>query len=73
MTGSDYDVAVIGAGINGLFTTYHLATKANLKVLLLEQYSLKHTHGSSHSKIRITRAAYPDPIYTQMAEECRNF
>jgi glycine/D-amino acid oxidase-like deaminating enzyme len=38
MNGLDYDIAVIGAGINGLSTTYHLANKTNLKVLLIDQY-----------------------------------
>lgn len=59
----EYDVAVVGAGINGLCTAHHLAQQPGVKVLLLEQFELKHCEGSSHSKIRITRAAYPDPLY----------
>lgn len=68
----EFDVAVVGAGINGLCTAYHLSRQSSLKVLLLEQFDLMHCQGSSHSKIRITRAAYPDPIYVKMAEESRN-
>lgn len=65
-------MAVVGAGINGLCTAYRLSSQSNLKILLLEQYDLAHSFGSSHSKIRITRAAYPDPLYVQMAQESRN-
>lgn len=69
----DYDVAVVGAGINGLCTAYSLASIPTLKVLVLEQYDLQHEEGSSHSQIRITRAAYPDPIYVLMANYVKNF
>uniref|UniRef100_A0A8B9YC06 Peroxisomal sarcosine oxidase n=1 Tax=Bos mutus grunniens TaxID=30521 RepID=A0A8B9YC06_BOSMU len=64
-----YDAIVIGAGIQGCFTAYHLA-KHSKKVLLLEQFFLPHSRGSSHGQSRIIRRAYPEDFYTQMMAEC---
>lgn len=52
-----YDVIVVGAGIEGSATAYHLA-KQGQKTLLLEQFPLPHNRGSSHGQSRITRKAY---------------
>ncbi|XP_043855836.1 peroxisomal sarcosine oxidase isoform X2 [Dromiciops gliroides] len=64
-----YDAIVVGAGIEGCFTTYHF-TKNKRKVLLLEQFFLPHSRGSSHGQSRIIRRAYPEDFYTKMMEEC---
>ncbi|XP_008423411.1 peroxisomal sarcosine oxidase [Poecilia reticulata] len=64
----DYDCVVIGAGVQGSFTAYQLA-KHNKKTLLLEQFVLPHTRGSSHGQTRIIRRAYEQDIYTQMMGE----
>lgn len=64
-----YDAVVIGAGIQGCFTAYHLA-KHSKKILLLEQFFLPHSRGSSHGQSRIIRRAYPEDFYTQMMAEC---
>ncbi|XP_068945873.1 peroxisomal sarcosine oxidase [Petaurus breviceps papuanus] len=64
-----YDAIVIGAGIEGCFTSYHFA-KNKRKVLLLEQFFLPHSRGSSHGQTRIIRRAYPEEFYTKMMEEC---
>ncbi|EFB26115.1 hypothetical protein PANDA_000095, partial [Ailuropoda melanoleuca] len=63
------DAIVIGAGIQGCFTAYHLA-KHGKGVILLEQFFLPHSRGSSHGQSRIIRRAYPEDFYTQMMEEC---
>ncbi|EPQ14326.1 Peroxisomal sarcosine oxidase [Myotis brandtii] len=63
------DAIVIGAGIQGCFTAYHLA-KHGKRVLLLEQFFLPHSRGSSHGQSRIIRRAYPEEFYTQMMDEC---
>ncbi|XP_006185009.1 peroxisomal sarcosine oxidase isoform X1 [Camelus ferus] len=63
------DTIVIGAGIQGCFTAYHLA-KHRKRVLLLEQFFLPHSRGSSHGQSRIIRRAYPEDFYTQMMAEC---
>uniref|UniRef100_A0A6Q2X5G8 Peroxisomal sarcosine oxidase n=1 Tax=Esox lucius TaxID=8010 RepID=A0A6Q2X5G8_ESOLU len=65
----DYDCIVIGAGVHGSFTAYNLAKK-NKKTILLEQFVLPHSRGSSHGQTRVIRKAYDRDYYTQMMEEC---
>ncbi|XP_045580625.1 peroxisomal sarcosine oxidase isoform X1 [Salmo salar] len=69
MSSQDYDCIVIGAGVQGSFTAYNLA-KNNKKTLLLEQFVLPHSRGSSHGQTRIIRKAYDEDYYTHMMEEC---
>ncbi|XP_065937101.1 peroxisomal sarcosine oxidase [Magallana gigas] len=64
-----YDVIVVGAGIEGSSTAYQLA-KQGKKTLLLEQFPLPHSRGSSHGQTRITRKAYGElEYYTVMMKE----
>ncbi|XP_060799938.1 peroxisomal sarcosine oxidase [Neoarius graeffei] len=63
-----YECIVIGAGIQGSFTAYHLS-KNNKKTLLLEQFLLPHSRGSSHGQTRIIRKAYVEDFYIDMMEE----
>ncbi|XP_067422010.1 peroxisomal sarcosine oxidase [Emydura macquarii macquarii] len=63
-----HDTIVVGAGIQGSFTAYHLA-KRGRATLLLEQFPLPHSRGSSHGQSRIIRSAYPQPHYAQMMAE----
>ncbi|KAM9118003.1 peroxisomal sarcosine oxidase [Pangshura tecta] len=63
-----YDTIVVGAGIQGSFTAYHLA-KRGRETLLLEQFPLPHSRGSSHGQSRIIRYAYPQEHYAQMMAE----
>ncbi|NXG73787.1 SOX oxidase, partial [Baryphthengus martii] len=60
-----YDAIVIGAGIQGSFAAYHLAQR-HRDTLLLEQFILPHSRGSSHGQSRITRSAYPQAAYARM-------
>ncbi|NWX34499.1 SOX oxidase, partial [Notiomystis cincta] len=60
-----FDAIVIGAGIQGSFTAYHLAQR-HKDTLLLEQFLLPHSRGSSHGQSRIIRSAYPQEYYSRM-------
>ncbi|NXF99556.1 SOX oxidase, partial [Sakesphorus luctuosus] len=60
-----YDAIVIGAGIQGSFTAYHLAQR-HRDTLLLEQFPLPHSRGSSHGQSRIIRSIYPQECYSRM-------
>ncbi|XP_064324140.1 peroxisomal sarcosine oxidase [Phalacrocorax carbo] len=64
-----YDAIVIGAGIQGSFAAYHLAQR-HRDTLLLEQFILPHSRGSSHGQSRITRSAYPQEVYARMMPDC---
>ncbi|XP_021369498.1 peroxisomal sarcosine oxidase-like isoform X4 [Mizuhopecten yessoensis] len=61
-----YDVIIVGAGIVGSYTAYH-AKRTGKSTLLLEQFPLPHSRGSSHGQSRTIRSAYGDlEYYTQM-------
>ncbi|XP_056329862.1 peroxisomal sarcosine oxidase isoform X2 [Danio aesculapii] len=68
MSSEVFDCIVIGAGIQGSCTAYQLA-KNKQKTLLLEQFVLPHSRGSSHGQTRIIRKAYEEDFYTQMMQE----
>ncbi|XP_064649439.1 peroxisomal sarcosine oxidase-like [Lineus longissimus] len=63
-----FDCLVIGAGIEGSCTAFQLA-RNGFKTLLVEQFYLPHTRGSSHGHSRIIRKAYDKEIYTNMMKE----
>jgi sarcosine oxidase len=62
---TSYDVAVVGSGVFGAWTAWHLA-KRGLKVLLSEAYGPAHSRASSGGESRIIRMSYgADEIYTR--------
>ena len=65
---SSYDTIVIGAGIEGSATAMYLACKGS-RTLLLEQFELEHTRGSSHGGSRIIRYNYPESFYVEMMKK----
>jgi sarcosine oxidase len=61
------DVIVVGAGVFGAWTAWHLR-KLGRKVLLLDAWGPAHARASSGGESRITRTAYGgDEIYTRFA------
>ncbi|KTF71581.1 hypothetical protein cypCar_00047398, partial [Cyprinus carpio] len=68
MSSEVFDCIVIGAGIQGSCTAYHLA-KNKQKTLLLEQFVLPHSRGSSHGQTRVIRKTYEEDFYIQMMHE----
>ncbi|XP_059370357.1 peroxisomal sarcosine oxidase isoform X2 [Carassius carassius] len=68
MSSEVFDCIVIGAGIQGSCTAYQLA-KNKQKTLLLEQFVLPHSRGSSHGQTRIIRKSYEEDFYVQMMHE----
>ncbi|MDQ2980891.1 MAG: FAD-dependent oxidoreductase [Actinomycetota bacterium] len=62
------EVVVVGAGVNGLATAWALAREGR-DVLVLEQFPLGHTRGSSHGASRIFRLAYPEAHWVRLAQE----
>jgi monomeric sarcosine oxidase len=65
---STYDVVVVGAGVFGSWTAWHLA-KRKLKVLLMDAYGAAHARASSGGETRIIRMSYAaDEIYTRWSQ-----
>ena len=66
---SAVDVAVIGAGVFGAWTAWHLKNRG-LTVRLLDQYGAGNARSSSAGESRVIRFSYGgDPIYSEMARE----
>ncbi|CAK8695648.1 unnamed protein product [Clavelina lepadiformis] len=63
-----YDVIVAGGGVQGLSTARYLA-KLNVKTLLIDQFAVPHTRGSSHGKSRNIRYTYDKQHYCDMMPE----
>jgi monomeric sarcosine oxidase len=65
MNASTYDVVVIGAGVFGAWTAWHLTNRGQ-RVLLLDAYGPAHSRASSGGESRILRMSYgADEIYTR--------
>jgi sarcosine oxidase len=62
------EIAVVGAGVNGLATAHALA-RAGHDVVVYEQFELGHTRGSSHARTRIFRLAYPEAEWVGLGVE----
>jgi monomeric sarcosine oxidase len=64
-TSTNYDVAVIGAGVFGAWTAYHLQ-RSGKTVALLDAYGAANSRASSGGESRIIRMGYgADEIYTR--------
>src|SRR4249919_3863380 len=64
-----YDTAVIGAGVFGAWTAWHLL-RAGQRVLLVDKYGPANARASSGGETRVIRMAYgPDEIYTRMSQQ----
>src|SRR6266702_6475546 len=63
-----YDVAVIGAGVFGAWTAWHLARRKQ-RVLLVDAYGPANARASSGGESRIMRMGYGgDELYTRWAQ-----
>jgi len=62
-----WDSVVVGAGVFGAWTAWHLR-KAGQRVLLLDAWGAAHARASSGGESRLTRGSYgSDEIYTRFA------
>lgn len=67
-TSDSPEVIVVGAGVMGSATAHALSRRGR-RVLLIEQFEIGHTRGSSHGASRIFRFSYPETRYVRMAME----
>src|SRR3954466_16241960 len=67
VTKPTWDSIVIGAGVFGAWTAWHLR-KAGQRVLLLDAFGAANARASSGGESRLTRGSYgADEVYTRMA------
>jgi sarcosine oxidase len=67
--GKTFDVIVVGAGVFGAWTAWHLSTRGQ-RVLLLDAYGIAHARASSGGETRIIRMGYgSDEIYTRWSHK----
>lgn len=65
--GRSYDVAVVGAGVFGVWSAY-LIRRTGASVILIDQYGAGNKRASSGGETRIIRSGYgPDEIYSRSA------
>jgi monomeric sarcosine oxidase len=63
--GDSFDIAVVGAGVFGAWTAYHLA-KAGRRIVLLDAYGPGNARASSGGQTRVIRMGYGDKeVYTR--------
>jgi sarcosine oxidase len=63
-----FDVAVVGAGVFGAWTAWHLA-KRGQRVVLIDAYGAGHSRASSGGESRIIRMGYgADELYTRWSQ-----
>lgn len=62
------DTVIVGAGLMGSATAWHLARRG-VEALVLEQFEPATARGSSHGSARITRRAYPEDDYVRLTGE----
>jgi sarcosine oxidase len=62
------EIVVVGAGVMGAATAYALR-RAGHEPVVLEQFELGHTRGSSHGRGRIFRLVYADPYWVARAQQ----
>jgi sarcosine oxidase len=67
-----YQIMIIGAGINGLSTCYHLSKLGIQNIGLIERFDHGHNRGSSHGQSRITRSAYVNEHYVRLMQVAHN-
>lgn len=66
-----YDVVVVGAGVFGAWTAWHLVRRGR-RVLLVDAYGPGNARASSAGESRIIRMGYgADEIYTRWARRSR--
>jgi glycine/D-amino acid oxidase-like deaminating enzyme len=65
-----YDLAIIGAGVMGLFTAFY-ASRRGASVLVLDPWRVGDPRAASFSLTRSIRNDYLDPVYARLAFEAR--
>ena len=65
-----YDLAIVGAGVMGLFTAL-FASRRPARILVLDPWRIGDKRAASFSLTRSIRNDYLDPLYARLAYEAR--
>ncbi|KAF4531073.1 hypothetical protein B566_EDAN019024, partial [Ephemera danica] len=65
LSGGHFDIAVVGAGVEGSWTALQ-AVKRSKSVVILDQFPVLHSRGSSHGQSRIIRHAYAERFHAEL-------
>ena len=66
--GGGFDVAVVGAGVFGAWTAWHLR-RGGRRVVLIDAYGPGNSRASSGGETRVIRMGYgPDEVYTRFSQ-----
>src|SRR5436190_18309733 len=65
-----YDAVVVGAGISGTATAYHLKKGGMKRVMLLDREAGV-AHGPTRDSAAVVRMHYSEPVLVRMAMESR--
>jgi sarcosine oxidase len=65
-TGMTLDAIVVGGGVHGLASAYHLFRLGCRRVALVERFHIGNRRGSSHGLSRITRSSYDREVYVRL-------
>lgn len=68
----DTEVLVVGGGVMGAATAWHLARRGH-EVVLLERFDAGHTMGASHGATRNFNTAYAEPYFLDLVLESRGY
>lgn len=63
------EALVLGAGIHGLCTAFHLHRMGVRDILVVDRHEDGHARGSSHGHTRITRSSYADRRWIELAQQ----
>jgi sarcosine oxidase len=72
MTQHVYGAVVIGGGVVGLATAWHLLCLGCRPVAVVERFRIGHGRGSSHGSARITRSTYASAEYARLMRHVRD-
>lgn len=67
-----YGAVVIGGGVVGLASAWHLLALGCRPLALVERFRLGHRFGSSHGSVRMTRSAYASALYATLMRHVRD-
>ena len=71
-TMSKPSVLIVGGGVFGTSTAYHLSTRGYTSVTVLDRFDAPSKDSAACDLNKVVRADYPNPLYTKLGTEAMN-